>query len=76
MNSTIIIIVFLFGMLVGIGAISLSIRLHNVGNLRVDNSDPSEGPYLFLEIDKRLGIEDVVSKDYVILDVRRENFIK
>ena len=46
-----------------------------VGNLNVDRSDPSEQPYLFLEIYKRVGVANVINKKYVIMKVKHENYI-
>ena len=43
------------------------------GTLRVDRSDPDDEPYLFLE-----GIKspyEIAYKRFVILDVKRENYI-
>lgn len=43
------------------------------GTLRVDRSDPTDEPYLFLE-----GIKspyEIAQKRFVIFDVKRENYI-
>lgn len=44
-----------------------------VGILRVDRSDPSENPYLFLEL--KQDVNYISSKDYVILKVVDKNYI-
>jgi hypothetical protein len=44
-----------------------------VGTLRIDRSDPSEPPYIFLELAK--GVGDISTKKNVILRVRNENYI-
>lgn len=67
------IILILAGVLLGISISSIVYRSYFVGNLRIDNSDPVDGPYMFLELEK--GIGDISSKKHVILKVRRENYI-
>lgn len=47
-------------------------RIKTVGILRVDNSDKSEPPYLFLELGN---IEDIYLKDYVQFEVKIEDYI-
>ena len=64
---------FGLGMLVGCLWVCLIFRLFVVGVLRVDRSDPSDGPYLFLELKKP--VETVSSKQYVIFKVVNKNFI-
>lgn len=44
-----------------------------VGRLRVDHSDPSDPPYLFLELSTDVG--HILRKKYVVLRVWAENFI-
>jgi hypothetical protein len=44
-----------------------------VGTLRVDQSDPTDAPYLFLEIEKGMG--DISRKKYVLLRVNTESYI-
>ena len=44
----------------------------NVGILRIDTSDP-DGPYMFLELE--VGVEEVMSKKHVSLEVSTENYI-
>ena len=44
-----------------------------MGCLRVDQSDPNENPYLFLELTKELG--HICRKKYVILKVKLQDFI-
>lgn len=67
------IILILAGVLLGICISSIIYRSYFVGNLRIDNSDPVDGPYMFLELEK--GVGDISSKKHVILKVKRENFI-
>lgn len=47
-------------------------RIISVGILRVDNSDKSEPPYLFLELNN---IEDIYLNDYVQFEVKKEDYI-
>ena len=44
-----------------------------IGTLRVDQSDPTEQPYLFLELDKP--VESVINEKYVLFRVIKKNFI-
>ena len=62
------------GIVIVIGIIFLRIvfRFISIGNLRVDHSDP-DGPFLFLELSKQ--IEAVVRKKYVIMRVKKKDFI-
>lgn len=43
-----------------------------IGTLRIDTSD-SDGPYLFLELDKNVG--DIYSEEYVCFRVNTENYL-
>lgn len=67
------VILILTGVFLGISISSIIYRSYFVGNLRIDNSDPVDGPYMFLELEK--GVGDISSKKHVILKVKRENFI-
>ena len=67
------IVLVLAGVVVGL-AISLVINHYrSVGALRIDKSDPTDNPYLFLEIKK--GVGDIGRKKFVIFEVKREDFI-
>jgi hypothetical protein len=66
-------VIFGIGILVGIVCTTVATRTKSVGSLRVDTSDPEDGPYIFLELSKRIG--DISSKKYVVLKVKLENFI-
>ena len=46
---------------------------HPVGDLRVDQSDPTSPPYLFLELDT--DVHDVIRKKQVTFRVKLEDFI-
>lgn len=45
-----------------------------VGSLRVDQSDPDGGPYLFLELSHE-GAEKIYKKRYVVLKVNIKDYI-
>lgn len=66
-------ITFLIGYVLGFLVHKLIANKATIGFLRVDTSDPEDGPYLFLELHK--GMEDVISREYVTLKVKREDLI-
>lgn len=53
----------------------LIIALKPVGTLRIDNSDPDEPPYLFLELKKESNPNNFKNKKYVTFDVNAKNYI-
>ncbi len=61
------------GFLVGAVAASVFIYAKAIGSLRVDHSDPSEPPYLFLEVEKNP--DTLEHGKLVVLRVKRENLI-
>lgn len=61
------------GILVGAVAASVFIYAKAIGSLRVDHSDPSEPPYLFLEVEKNP--DTLEHGKLVVLRVKRENLI-
>lgn len=67
------IITFIGGAVVGGILTFFALRSTTIGYLRVDESDPNDGPYLFLELFKR--IPNICAKKYVLLKVKVENFI-
>lgn len=67
------IIAFLLGVLIGIIIYAIAVKTASVGTLRIDQSDPEDSPYLFLELNKNVGI--ITSKKYVIMKVERKNYI-
>ena len=48
-------------------------RRRSLGNLRVDRSDPTSEPYLFLELDT--DVRTIMRKRRVVFKVRVENFL-
>lgn len=67
------VLLFLLGFMVGIVSFLVYLIVKSVGTLRVDQSDPTEQPYLFLELDKP--VETVTNKKYVLFRVIKKNFI-
>ena len=65
---------FLFGILVGIFAAKVIFQEKPIGSLRIDESDPDSGPYLFLELDPN-NADAIYKKEYVRLRIRIENYI-
>ena len=61
------------GFLVGAVAARVFIYAKAIGSLRVDHSDPSEPPYLFLEVEKNP--DTLEHGTLVVLRVKRENLI-
>lgn len=66
-------IVFVIGLLIGIIAMEFIFRIDSVGDLRIDNSIPDDGPYLFLELSK--DISHVRRKKYITLKVNTNGYI-
>lgn len=67
------VLLFLLGFMAGIVSFLVYLIVRSVGTLRVDQSDPTEQPYLFLELDKP--VETVTNKKYVLFRVIKKNFI-
>ena len=67
------VLLFLLGFMVGIVSFLVYLIVRSVGTLRVAQSDPTEQPYLFLELDKP--VETVTNKKYVLFRVIKKNFI-
>lgn len=69
-----LIIVLLIGVVIGMLVSRFIFREKSVGSLRVDESDPDSGPYLFLELDHS-GVGAIYKKRYVRLRVELKNYI-
>ena len=67
------VLLFFLGFMVGIVSFLVYLIVRSVGTLRVDQSDPTEQPYLFLELDKP--VETVTNKKYVLFRIIKKNFI-
>lgn len=64
--------IFVIGIVCGVYINRLLLKKHNIGTLRIDNSD-SDGPYLFLEL--TTNISSFNKKKQVILNVLDESYI-
>lgn len=67
------VLLVLLGFVGGMVFFLIYLAARSIGTLRVDQSDPTEQPYLFLELDKP--VESVINKKYVLFRVRKKNFI-
>ena len=67
------VLLILLGFVGGIVFFLIYLAARSIGTLRVDQSDPTEQPYLFLELDKP--VESVINKKYVLFRVNKKNFI-
>lgn len=67
-------IAILVGILIGFFMSRFIFKEKSIGSLRVDQSDPDSGPYLFLELN-RDGAETIYKKRYVRLRVDLKNYI-
>lgn len=70
----ILMLVFLFGVFIGLLIERYAFRDKPIGSLRVDRSDPDSGPYLFLELNPG-GADEIYKKRYVSLRVELKNYI-
>lgn len=68
-----IVLALIGGILVGVAASAVYFRARTIGSLRVDRSDPSEPPYLFLEVEKNP--DALQHGQLVVLRIRKENLI-
>ena len=67
------VLLVLLGFVGGMVFFLACLSARSIGTLRVDQSDPTEQPYLFLELDKP--VESVINEKYVIFRVSKKNFI-
>ena len=73
MNYLILGLIFIAGVIAGVGGAILVLLKTKGGTLRVDRSDPDSEPYMFLELTESL--PSVMRKKYVIFRVNLENYI-
>lgn len=66
-----LILVFMLGVIVGLFLAQIMFKPKLAGNLRIDRSDPTEEPYLFLEVTKATNLQH----HYVTFKVVRQNYI-
>lgn len=67
------VITAIIGFLLGIVIGNIIRKEKPAGDLRVDRSDPTCAPYLFLELDT--DVQSIMQKEYVTFRVRAENYI-
>ncbi len=65
-------VIFGIGILVGVVCSLIVICTKSVGSLRIDTSDPDDGPYLFLELSKDIG--NIYKKKYVTIRINNTPF--
>lgn len=63
---------FFIGIATGLLLTKIILHIKTSGALRIDNSDPQDGPYLFLELEK--GIYDIRRQNYILLEVKLKNY--
>ena len=68
-----VIIIFIVGILIGMLIAVIEFRKLIAGTLRVDQSDPDDQPYLFLEISQEPN--RAFNKKHIILKVNIQNYI-
>lgn len=68
-----IIVSFICGYLLGIDVRKSKYEKKSLGVIRVDRSDPDDGPYLFLELCTTPA--EITENEYVIFKVNNENYI-
>lgn len=66
-------IVFILGILAGFNFAMFRIKSKTFGAIRIDRSDPDDGPYLFLETKQHP--DALMNEHFVIFEVHNENFI-
>lgn len=68
-----IVIYICIGVIAGVVLQTVISQLKSAGTLRVDDSDPDDGPYLFLELSKNISF--IRRKKYVVLKVDPKSYI-
>lgn len=69
-----LIMVLLIGTITGLILSRFIFKEKPVGSLRVDQSDPDSGPYLFLELSHK-GADAIYKKKYIVLKVNLKDYI-
>lgn len=69
------IVIALIALIIGVVVGRLTRRERSVGDLRVDQSDPTSPPYLFLELEPGTDVHLIMRKKRVTFRVKVENFI-
>jgi hypothetical protein len=66
-------VIFASGTVIGFVVAKLTARPKTIGNLRVDQSEPDENPYLFLELER--DVAAVRKSKYVLMKVVDKNYL-
>ena len=69
-----IVIGIIVGAIIGMFCGKYIVLKKTAGSLRVDQSDPDSGPYLFLELSQR-GISELYRKKYIVLKINISDYI-
>lgn len=69
------VVLVLAGMGIGIIFTTIFKCKKSIGFLRIDQSDPYDKPYMFLELKSNQNITDICKSDFVTLQVKVENYI-
>lgn len=67
------IVYIIIGAVIGLAITVAGLFFCSIGALRIDRSDPTDKPYMFLEIKK--GVGDISRRKFVVLRVKCEDFI-
>lgn len=67
------VLLVLLGFVFGMVFFLICLAARSIGTLRIDQSDPTEPPYLFLDLDKP--VESIIKEKYVLFRVSKKNFI-
>lgn len=67
------IVLVLVGVGIGVVFTTLMNRKKPIGVLRIDQSDPDDNPYLFLELSR--DPHEIYNMDFVTLEVKVKNFV-
>lgn len=72
-------LLILSGVLIGFGigqiVRDMLTRSDKVGTLRIDNSDPYDGPHMFLELEPGCDPQSIARHKFVTLEVSTKNYI-
>ena len=63
----------IIGVFVGFIAATVIIKARSIGSLKINNSDPDDAPYLFLELSE--DVNNLFHKSYVVMKVDIRNDI-
>lgn len=66
-------IAFILGIIIGSIVTNIIFYRKRAGVIRIDQSDPSDPPYLFLELET--GLDQVEKSKMVFLSVKKENYL-